>query len=78
MSHLIEELDNGDCFESNNNIFVVTCDFKSNRSRLAINLQTGTAKWFSPNDIVEKTSIFYFNKDNHMIAVKEMKKDDLS
>lgn len=78
MSHLIEELANGDCFESNGHLFVMTCDFKSSGNRLGINLNTGNSKWFSPNDIVDKTSIFYFNKENHMIAVKEVKKDDIS
>jgi len=78
MSNLIEELENGDCFESGGSIFVITCDFKSSGSRLAINLNNGNAKWFLPAEIVDKTSVFYFNKENHLIAIKEVKKDDIS
>jgi|688.fasta_scaffold03512_9 hypothetical protein len=78
MPSFIEELSNGDCFESNDSRYVLTCDFKSNRSRLSINLSDGNARWFNSNDIVDKIPIFYTNKDNHMVAIKESKKDAIN
>lgn len=78
MSYLIEEIENGDSFESQGSHYVVTCDFKKNGNRLAINLKTGISEWFEPNTIIDKISLMFVNRDNNMISIKETKKDDIS
>lgn len=77
MSNFIEELTNGDCFESNDTRYILTCDFKSNGKRLSIDLKTGHSRWFNSNDIVNKISIFYVNNENLMVALKESPKHDM-
>ena len=78
MSLYIEELNNGDCFEYKNNKFLLSCDYKKDFSRLAINLIDGSPKWFKPNDVVLKIQIFTMDKDNCIIAIKETPKDDIN
>ena len=75
MTQYIEELDNGDCFEFTGTKFIVSCDFKSNGSRLCVDLATGMPKWFKSNDIINKIQIFTMDKDNCIIAIKESKKN---
>lgn len=76
MPQYIEELNNGDCFEYADNRFILSCDYKKDLSRLAINLFDGNPKWFKSNDIIVKIQIFTMDKDNNIIAIKETKKDD--
>ncbi|NBW14285.1 MAG: hypothetical protein EBR82_40440 [Caulobacteraceae bacterium] len=78
MSNIIEELESGDCFESNGLKYIVTCDFKKDGKRLCIDLKNGGSRWLHPNDIINKISIFYMNQDNLMEAIKETKKDVVS
>jgi hypothetical protein len=78
MSNFIEELLNGDCFESNNTKYVITSDFKGNGRRLSINLSDGNTRWFNSNDIVTKISLFYTNLDGHVVALKETSKNDMA
>jgi hypothetical protein len=75
MIQYIEELENGDCFEVANTKFIVSCDFKSNGSRLCVDLATGMPKWFKSNDTINKIQIFTMDKDNCIIAIKESKKN---
>jgi hypothetical protein len=75
MSKYIEELENGDCFESADSKYIMSCDFKSDGSRLCINLINGNPKWFKSNDTINSIQIFTTDKDNCIIAIKETKKD---
>jgi hypothetical protein len=78
MNYIIEELDNGDCFEFNNTKYVLTCDFKNNRQRLAIDLSNGISRWLDTNLLVKKIALFYMNSENLIVAIKETKKDDFT
>lgn len=78
MSYLIEEIENGDSFEANGSHYIITCDFRKNGNRLAVNLRNGGSEWFEPNTIVDKISLMFVNRDNNMVAIKETKKDDIS
>ena len=78
MTNFIEELDNGDCFDSSGKLFIVTSDFKSSGSRLCIELTTGNSRWFKPDDIVTKIGIFYADKDSNIVAIKELSKSDVN
>lgn len=75
MNQYIEELENGDCFEWSDSKFIVSCDFKSDGSRLCFNINNGTPKWFKANDTISKIQIFVMDKDNCIIPIKETKKD---
>ena len=77
MISILEELLNGDCFEINSTIYIVTCDFKKNGQRLCIDLKTGESRWMTANTIIDKISLLYTNKDNHIIAIKETPKEDV-
>jgi len=75
MTQYIEELDNGDSFEFSGAKYIISCDFKSDGSRLCVNLNNGTPKWFKSNEMISKIQIFTMDKDNCIIAIKETKKD---
>lgn len=78
MNYLIEELSNGDCFEFHGSKYILTCDFKSNRQKLAIDLSSGSSRWLDTNTIVKKIAIFYMDSENLMVAIKETKKDAIA
>lgn len=74
----IEELIPGDVFILRGICYLVTCDFKSNGSRLCFCLSEGSPKWFMSDTIVDINPIYYLDTDNNIIPIKESKKDDKS
>jgi hypothetical protein len=78
MTNFIEELNAGDCFENLDGKYIVTSDFKKDGSKLSIDLKSGTSRWFKPDIMVTKIGIFHTDKDGNIIALKELKKDDIN
>lgn len=74
----LEELVSGECFEFNNNYFILTQDFKKNGDRSCIQLNTGFNKWLKADSIVKIADIFTMDKDSNIIAIKERIKDNVS
>lgn len=74
----LEELNIGECFNSDNNNFIITTDFKKNGQRLCVNLSTGFTKWIDNDLMINSIDIFTFDKDNNIIAMRERKKEDVS
>jgi len=67
----IEELDNGECFIFNDDYYIVSCDFNSQKKRFCINLVDGNARWFKGNTIVKNFDIYRIDDDNNLIMVKQ-------
>lgn len=78
MTNFIEELDNGDCFASSGELFIVTTDYKKDGSRSSVNLNSGASRWFKADTIVNKISIFYTDNESNIIAIKELSKSDVN
>lgn len=72
----IEELAPGDCFEENNSLYLVTCDYKSRGDKLCFCLSTGLPKWFGASTIVRINPIYSLDENNNIVPVKETKKHD--
>lgn len=72
----LEELNTGDCFEYNNDYYILSCDFKTNGNRMCLSLKNGFSKWFGGDSIVNLTDIFTLDKDSNIIAIKQREKDD--
>ena len=84
----IEELQPGQAFSivvadedrkiSDRDLYILSCDFKSNGQRMCINLINGTSRWLDANYVVIVHELYTMDKENCIIAVKETKKDDLN
>jgi hypothetical protein len=74
----IEELNNGDAFVVDQQIFLLTSDFKKNGSKLAYSLKNGNPKWFEASHIVDAIQIYTMDETNTIIPIKETPKDDYS
>lgn len=75
MPKYIEELSIGDFFNLNNNIYVITTDFKKNGNRLCCDLMSGSLVWMNPTDIIDVKDIYYLDTNNNMCPIKERKKE---
>ncbi len=73
----IEELSAGETFLSDNIMYLLSTDFKKNGSRLGFSLNSGFAKWFESDKIIEPQSIYFLDADNNIIPIKETPKNDL-
>lgn len=72
----LEELHNGDKFIYNNNCYLITSDYKNHKEdiqRLCINMHSGSPLWLINNTIVEQIFVFYQNKENTLIEIKNEK-----
>lgn len=78
MSNFIEELSTGDCFELSNNLYIITCDYKKDGSKMCIDLRSGQSRWFKSDLIINKIGIFYTDQDSNIIAIKELTKTDVN
>lgn len=78
MMKYIEELSSGDSFVFDNRNYLLTSDFKKNGSRLSYDLKSGSPKWFEANSVVNIEPIYILDKDNNIIAIKEVIKDNAS
>ena len=72
----IEELQTGDAFESNNETFFLTSDFKKNGNRLAFQLTKGFPKWFEADCMVDPIQLYKLDSTNTIIPIKETLKAD--
>ncbi len=67
----IEELIAGDTFlTKDNDIFLLTIDFKNNGQRLGYCLTTGIPRWFNGNDTVKQNSLYQVDEHNNVIPIK--------
>lgn len=71
-----EELSAGDCFLYNNSKYLLTSDFRKNGSRLAYSVTNGFSLWIESNAMVDLLPIYYLDKDNNIIPIKPIKKDE--
>lgn len=69
----IEELNPGDIFEYNNQLYLLTIDFKKNESKLSVSLLDGSPKWVDPSLIVNKTSLYKLDNSNNILPIREEK-----
>ena len=58
----IEELNQGDCFTLEKDIYLLTSDFKQNGNRLSYSLKSGNPKWIEANAIVDIESLYTLDK----------------
>lgn len=72
----IEELEAGDCFKYNDNLYLLTCDHKNNGNRLCFCLLNGLPKWFEPSTIVDLNPVYSLDNNNNIVPTKESKKHD--
>lgn len=70
----IEELECGDTFSHNDQVFVLTSDFKSNGSRLCYSLISGQPTWFQNNAMIEHDPVYTLDKDNNILPIKTTQK----
>lgn len=73
----LEELSHGESFTYENNIFLLTSDFKKDDTKLCYNLSSGFAKWIKSDAIVDICPIYTLNKENNIVPIKEYKKSDV-
>jgi hypothetical protein len=73
----IEELKNGDFFEFENSIYLLSFDFKKNGDRMAINTKNGQSRWISSSSMIETCELYIMDKDNNIIALKPKDKEDV-
>lgn len=71
----LEELKHGECFKFNNDLFILTSDFKNNETRLCYNLSSGFPKWLNNNSMVDICPIYTLSQENNLTPVKEYKSD---
>jgi hypothetical protein len=68
----IEELESGQTFAKNNNIFILTTDYKKDGSRLAVSIEQGNLRWFSSNEMVDIAPIFKLDENNNVIPINNI------
>lgn len=73
----IEELSLGDTFLYQDQLLLLTSDFKANGSRLCYSLTNGLPIWLSNQTIVEHNPVYSLDKDNNTIPVKTTKKQNV-
>lgn len=72
----LEELDNGNKFIYNNNCYIITYDYKHSKDgikKLCIDLKNGIGVWLNQDIIIEQIFIFYQNKENLLVEIKNEK-----
>lgn len=72
----LEELSVGESFQLNNEIFILTSDFKKNGEKSCVNLSNGLFRWITSNTIVEICPTYILDKDNNIIAIKPTVKNE--
>lgn len=77
----IEELNPGDLFISNlNQRFILTADFKTRDSKkyhCAVSLENGFLHWIPTDDIVDIADLYYRDKENNILLVKEYRNESI-
>lgn len=72
----LEEINPGDTFSIDNNLYLLTIDFKKNGDRLCYILSSGCPKWMESKTVVNSTPIYYLDKDNNVIPIKITERQD--
>lgn len=72
----IEELLPGNTFKNNDKVFLITCDYKANGSRLCYSLTDGTPQWIDSATIVEHCPVYTLDSSNNIVPVKETKNEN--
>lgn len=66
----IEELNIGDTFQYQDNIYVLTCDMRKNGARMGVSLKNGNIYWLDSQTIVDPIQLFILDNDNNVVSVK--------
>lgn len=74
----LEEIPTGESFSFEDDIYIVTCDYKRNGDRMCVNLKTGFSKWLLPNTTVNVCPVYILDEDNNIVAIKPTEKKDAS
>jgi hypothetical protein len=72
----LEELNNGDKFLYQNYCYLISIDYRQTKKeiqRCCINIHNGNLLWLNNDTIVDQISIFYQNKDNLLVEIKNEK-----
>lgn len=72
----IEELNAGDCFQYQNQKFILTSDTRRSKDRYqaqAISLDNGFPRWMDTDVAVEKLELYIIDNDKNIIPIKEYK-----
>lgn len=72
----LEELNIGESFFFEDQVWFLTSDFKLNGDKLCYNLANGFPKWINSSSIVEVTPIYYMDKDNNITPIKIYEKQN--
>jgi hypothetical protein len=73
----LEELKPGDSFLYQNQLFLLTSDFKANGNKLCYSLVSGFPAWLNSQSIVEQCPIYILDKDNNTIPVNITPKHEI-
>lgn len=71
----LEEIGTGESFTYEEQLYIVTSDYKRNGDRFCINLKTGFGKWLMPNAVTNSCPIYVLDEDNNIVAVNPTEKD---
>lgn len=66
----LEELSIGDTFFFDEDLFILTPDFKASGHKNCINLNTGFARWLSDQTVVYLSPIYRLDADNAVVPIK--------
>jgi hypothetical protein len=72
----LEETNTGLCVLYESNYYILSSDFKSNGSRMCVNLLNGSNRWIDGNAMVKIIPLYRMDKENNIIPLRETKKDD--
>ena len=67
----IEELQSGELFIIDKKKYIISADFKSSGSRMAVSLDTGQVQWFKPDCICQIQDLYYRDEENNILLVKD-------
>ena len=75
MDKFIEELNSGDSFETEGKRFLLTSDYKKSGSRLAIDMNNGSCRWFEADCHVSLISLYIMDSNSNFMPIKEIQSD---
>lgn len=70
----LEELTPGSFFSYNNEKFLLTSDFRSNKDQKkfnCINISNGSNRWIEDNTTVEVIYLYYQDEEKNLVLLKE-------
>jgi hypothetical protein len=73
----LEELSPGDCFEFEQNNYLLLFDYKKNGDRCCSSLTSGSTRWLKPDSIVDLCPIYKLDQDNNIVAIKPVEKQNV-